>query len=90
MSIQEYVHQLRPRKESYVNHVDRIQSFLTESDTEGATRMEQAIVVGYNINKGMLTAQKLTFTIVNWLELVVLYRVWHNLKAYKQNQLNIR
>ena len=53
MSIQEYVHQLRPRKESHVNHVDRIQSFLTESDTEGATRMEQAIVVGYNINKGM-------------------------------------
>ena len=43
----------------------------------------------YNINKGMLTAQKLTFTVVNWLELVVLYRVWRNLKAYKQNQLNI-
>jgi len=46
--------------------------------------------VNTNINKGMLTAQKLTFTIVNWLELVVLYRVWHNLEAYKQNQLNIR
>ena len=39
----------------------------------------------YNINKGMLTAQKLTFTIVNWLELVVLYKVWRNLKNCKQN-----
>tara|TARA_Y100000593_G_C4277692_1_gene321012 strand:- start:44 stop:1543 length:1500 start_codon:yes stop_codon:yes gene_type:complete len=31
MSLQGYVHQLRPRKESYVNHVDKIQSFLSEA-----------------------------------------------------------
>ena len=31
MSLQGYVNQLRPRKESYVNHVHKIQSFLSEA-----------------------------------------------------------
>ena len=53
MGIKKYVRQVRPVQEANVNHLDRIQSFLTESDTEGATRMEQAIVVGYNIKKDM-------------------------------------
>ena len=53
MSFQKYVHQLKPRQESRIDHVEKIQSFLTEADTGAATRMEQAIVVGYNVNKGM-------------------------------------
>jgi len=53
MSLQQYVRQVRPRNESYISPVDKIQNFLTESDTETATRMEQAIVVGYNIHKNM-------------------------------------
>ena len=53
MPLQRYVKQLRPRDETYVNHVDRIQSLLTEADTGAATRMEQAIVVGYNIRQNM-------------------------------------
>lgn len=52
MSLQKYVRQVKPRNESYTPPVDKIQSFLTEADTGEATRMEQAIVVGYNINKG--------------------------------------
>jgi hypothetical protein len=51
--LQKYVRQLKPRNESYTPPVDKIQNFLTESDTETATRMEQAIVVGYNIHKNM-------------------------------------
>ena len=39
--------------EDYGWRPDKVKSFLTEADTGGATRMEQAIVVGYNINKGM-------------------------------------
>jgi hypothetical protein len=31
MSLQGYVHQLRPRRESYVNHVDNIKNFLHEA-----------------------------------------------------------
>ncbi|MDP7195628.1 MAG: hypothetical protein QF864_05490, partial [SAR202 cluster bacterium] len=52
MSLQPYVRQLNPRNESYTPPVDKIQNFLSEADTGAATRMEQAIVVGYNINKG--------------------------------------
>ena len=53
MSLQGYVHQLRPRKESYVNHIGKIQNLLTEADTGKATKSEQAIVVAYNMKKGM-------------------------------------
>ena len=53
MSLIGYVRQVRPVQESHVNHLDKIQNLLTEADTGGATRMEQAIVVGYNINTGM-------------------------------------
>ena len=30
MSLQQYVRQIKPRDESYVNHVDRIQDLLSE------------------------------------------------------------
>ena len=36
MSLQGYVHQLRPRKESYVNHVDKIQNLLEAKKPRGA------------------------------------------------------
>ena len=54
MSLQRYVHQLRPRKESHVNHVDRIQSFLIESDTE-QDLVEKTISVEFNKLKGSLS-----------------------------------
>ena len=35
MSLRKYLHQVRPREESYVNHVDRIQGLLTEVSLSG-------------------------------------------------------
>ena len=35
MSLTKYLHQVRPREESYVNHVDRIQDLLIESKNKG-------------------------------------------------------
>jgi len=69
MSLRGYVRQLKPRTENYIPPVDKVQNLLTESDTEGATRMEQAIVVGYNINKGMdedTSVEKAGITPVEW------------------------
>jgi len=53
MSLQKYVQQLKPIQENKVNYVDRVQTYLTEADTQKATRAEQAIVVAYNMKKGM-------------------------------------
>jgi len=53
MPLQQYVRQVKPRNESYTPPVEKIQNFLTEADTGAATRMEQAIVVGYNIHQNM-------------------------------------
>ena len=69
MSLRGYVRQLRPITEKYISPVDKVQSYLTEADTGGATRMEQAIVVGYNINKGMdenASIEKAGITPVEW------------------------
>ena len=69
MSLNGYVRQLKPRTENYIPPVDKVQSYLTEADTGGATRMEQAIVVGYNINKGMdenASIEKAGITPVEW------------------------
>jgi len=44
MGLQPYVKQLRPRNESYVPHVDRVQNLLTEASTNEATFMENVIV----------------------------------------------
>ena len=48
MSLQGYVHQLRPRKESYVNHVDKIQNLLEAKKPRGE-EFENIICVAYNM-----------------------------------------
>jgi hypothetical protein len=49
MSLQQYIRQVKPRDDSYVNHVDRVQSYLNEGgSTSGATEMESHIVIAYN------------------------------------------
>ena len=48
MSLQGYVHQLRPRKESYVNHVDKIQNLLEAKKPRGA-EFENIICAAYNM-----------------------------------------
>ena len=48
-NLNHYVRQLRPRTESYIPHVDRIQLYLNEGgSTTGATEMESHIVIAYN------------------------------------------
>jgi len=51
MSLQKYVRQLRPIQESYVDHVDRVQSLLTESKTT-QDLVEKTISVEFNRLKG--------------------------------------
>ena len=47
--LQKYVRQVKPRNESYIPHVEKIQSFLTEaSSTEESTKMENVIVACWN------------------------------------------
>ena len=53
MSLRNYVRQIRPIQENYIAPVVKIQNFLTEADTGKATKSEQAIVVAYNMKKGM-------------------------------------
>ena len=55
MSLQGYVHQLRPRKESYANHVERLQILTEQLDggnviKRGNFRTEQF----YHLNKIIL------------------------------------
>jgi hypothetical protein len=47
MSLQKYVRQLRPIQESYVDHVDRVQTLLTESKTT-QDLVEKTISVEFN------------------------------------------
>jgi len=49
MSLQQYVRQVNPRTENYMSPVDKVQSYLTESDTTEATYAEMAICYQYNI-----------------------------------------
>jgi len=49
MGITNYVRQLKPRNEAYVPHVEKIQSFLSES-TDESTKMELVIVACYNLS----------------------------------------
>ena len=46
--LQPFVRQVRPRNESYIPPVEKIQSFLTESSTSDATNGEKAICFAYN------------------------------------------
>ena len=49
MSLQKYVRQVNPRNESYISPVDKVQNFLTEAVTTGATYAEMAICYEYNL-----------------------------------------
>ena len=49
MSLQQYVRQVRPRNESYIPPVDKIQNFLSEAVTTEATNAEMAICYQYNL-----------------------------------------
>jgi len=51
MALQKYVRQLRPIQEKYTNHVEQVQTYLTESDTE-QDLVEKTISVEYNKLKG--------------------------------------
>ena len=51
MALQKYVRQLRPIREKYTNHVEQVQTYLTESDTE-QDLVEKTISVEYNKLKG--------------------------------------
>ena len=51
MSLQKYVRQLRPIQENYVDHVDRVQTLLTESKTT-QDLVEKTISVEFNRLKG--------------------------------------
>ena len=46
MSLQGYVHQLRPRKESYVNHVDKVQNYLSENKNSNIQAVIDAVEGG--------------------------------------------
>jgi len=59
MTLQQYVKQVSPRNESYVNHVDKIQNFLTEGSTEAAKEMEYLLV---HVAGGRIPAAKKNFT----------------------------
>ena len=53
MPLQQYVHQLRPRKESYVNHIDKIQTLFNESSgltTDNASITELFPALAFNNN----------------------------------------
>ena len=47
--LQQYVRQVKPRNESYIPHVDKVQNFLSEAVTTGATYTEMAICYEYNL-----------------------------------------
>jgi len=51
MSLQQYVRQIKPRDESYVNHVDRVQNILTEAASPkpgNATVFEEYVIDAWN------------------------------------------
>jgi hypothetical protein len=47
--LRKYVRQLRPTQENYIAPIDKVQSYLTESDTKNATYAEMAICYQYNL-----------------------------------------
>ena len=51
MSLQKYVRQVRPIQENYVDHVEQVQAYLTESNTE-QDLVEKTITVEFNKLKG--------------------------------------
>ena len=57
MHLRKYVRQVRPIQENYLKPDKKIQTLLSEADTGKATKSEQAIVVAYNMKKGMSEEQ---------------------------------
>ena len=49
MNLQKYVQQVKVRNESYIPAVDKVQNFLSEAVTTGATYTEMAICYEYNL-----------------------------------------
>ena len=73
MSLQQYVRQVRPRTESYIPHVDKVQTFLTEAATTEATLMENVIVACWNNRK--LKKAAFAKKIVNDTDVIKWYKV---------------
>ena len=48
MSLQPYIRQLKPRSEGNINHVDKIQTFLTEGKGGASTYFEGVIAACHN------------------------------------------
>jgi len=59
MSLQPYVRQVKPRNESYIPPVDKVQQYLIEGSTEAAKEMEYLLVY---VAKGRIPAAKKKFT----------------------------
>ena len=59
LNLQRYVRQVRPVQESYVNHLDKVQSFLSEAKMLAAD-WEQVIAVAYNMTSGMSKEQAIS------------------------------
>ena len=53
MSFRDHIRIVKSRVETYTSPLEKIQRFLSEADTGKATKSEQAIVVAYNMKKGM-------------------------------------
>ncbi len=49
MSLQQYVRQLRPRNESYVPHIDKVQNLLSEAKKPRGAEFENIICAAYNM-----------------------------------------
>ena len=59
MSLQPHIRQLKPRNESTVNHVGKVQKLLSEA-TMLAADWEQVIAVAYNMTSGMSKEQSIS------------------------------
>jgi len=59
MSLQQYVRQVKPRNESTISPVDKVQNFLTEASMLAAD-WEQVIAVAYNMTSGMSKEQAIS------------------------------
>ena len=60
MSITDFGRQLRPREYKSVNHLEKIQSLLSES-TDESTKMELVIVACYNLSGKNIPSRYLSF-----------------------------
>ena len=68
MSLQGYVHQLRPRKESYVNHIDKIKRYISEEMTPEA-EVQRAIELVELIDTKVGSLPKTTMVV--WIDSLI-------------------